>query len=59
MKKIVICILCIILNTSTFQQRFDGELERDDNNVHYLHVNGVKKPVQKLHKFRLKEKEAT
>ena len=23
----------------------DGELERDDNNVHFLHVNGVKKPV--------------
>ena len=22
----------------------DGELERDDNNVHFLHVNGVKKP---------------
>ena len=23
----------------------EGELERDDNNVHFLHVNGVKKPV--------------
>ena len=23
----------------------EGELERDDNNVHLLHVNGVKKPV--------------
>lgn len=23
----------------------EGELERDENNVHYLHVNGVKKPV--------------
>ena len=23
----------------------DSELERDDNNVHFLHVNGVKKPV--------------
>ena len=23
----------------------DGELERDENNVHFLHVNGVKKPV--------------
>ena len=23
----------------------EGELERDNNNVHYLHVNGVKKPV--------------
>jgi hypothetical protein len=23
----------------------DGELERDNNNVHFLHFNGVKKPV--------------
>ena len=23
----------------------EGELERDNNNVHFLHVNGVKKPV--------------
>ena len=23
----------------------EGELERDENNVHFLHVNGVKKPV--------------
>ena len=23
----------------------EGELERNDNNVHFLHVNGVKKPV--------------
>jgi len=23
----------------------EGELERDDNNVHFLHINGVKKPV--------------
>ena len=23
----------------------EGELERDDNNVHFLHVNGIKKPV--------------
>ena len=23
----------------------EGELEKDDNNVHFLHVNGVKKPV--------------
>ena len=23
----------------------EGELERSDNNVHFLHVNGVKKPV--------------
>ncbi len=23
----------------------EGKLERDENNVHYLHVNGVKKPV--------------
>ena len=25
--------------------REEGELEKDDNNVHFLHVNGVKKPV--------------
>ena len=23
----------------------EGELEKDENNVHFLHVNGVKKPV--------------
>ena len=23
----------------------EGEIERDENNVHFLHVNGVKKPV--------------
>ena len=23
----------------------EGELDRDENNVHFLHVNGVKKPV--------------
>ena len=23
----------------------EGELKRDENNVHFLHVNGVKKPV--------------
>ncbi len=23
----------------------EGELQRDENNVHFLHVNGVKKPV--------------
>ena len=24
----------------------EGELERSDNNVHFLHVNGVKKPLK-------------
>ena len=25
----------------------EGELHRDENNVHFLHVNGVKKPESK------------